>query len=238
LSWIAAAPDELWANCQLLPSANSGGLMKVTGVFAGSTAACASALAPLLSAIPDAPSFRFVGPETYLNAMLIEAGCEDRPVAQCSSPRYAFAAKSSYLTAPLPAAGTAAVLQAAESLPKTVPGVGGGIVFDGYGGAINRVAPGDTAFVHRNAVACAQYSVSYDSAPPAATVLAAAAAWLAQTHDAFAPYAAGSYQNYIDPTLSDWAQAYYGSNLTRLRQIKARYDPDDLFHFAQSIPLP
>jgi FAD/FMN-containing dehydrogenase len=53
---------------------------------------------------------------------------------------------------------------------------------------------------------------------------------------AFAPVTQGSYQNYIDPTLSDWQQAYYGSNLARLKTVKQSYDPDGIFHFAQSIP--
>ncbi len=66
--------------------------------------------------------------------------------------------------------------------------------------------------------------------------MAAANAWLQQTQTQLAPYAHGAYQNYIDPTLADWRQEYYGSNLPRLVEVKRTYDPDDIFHFAQSIP--
>jgi FAD/FMN-containing dehydrogenase len=114
--------------------------------------------------------------------------------------------------------------------------VGGGITFDAYGGAINRVPPGATAFVHRSAIAGVQWSCSWYAGAPA-SVVADAQGWLSATAGAVGPYVEGAYQNYIDPTLADWEQAYYGSNLPRLVRIKQRVDPDNFFHFAQSVPV-
>jgi hypothetical protein len=238
LRWIPSAPDALWANCQLFSSGEVGsGLVKVTGVFVGSVAACTAALNPLTTAVGDATSYRFVGPEDYLTATMIEAGCEGKPVAQCAAPAQSpFVAKSSYIGDPLPESSVHSVISALSSLPASLPGAGGGVVFDGYGGAINHVSPNDTAFVHRSAISCAQYSLTYASAPPSQSAKSAAAAWLQHLHQAFSPVTQGSYQNYVDPTLENWQQAYYGANLSRLRQVKQSYDPDNLFHFAQSIP--
>ncbi len=236
--WIPSAPDELWANCQLYSSGIvGGGIIKVTGVYIGSVSACSAALSPLTTAVGEATTSRFVGPEDYLTATMIEAGCEGEPVAQCAEPvQSPFATKSSYFGGPLPASAVSEILMALSTLPSSLPGAGGGVVFDGYGGVINKVGASDTAFVHRSAVSCAQYSVTYPDAPPSQSQTSAAAEWLDHLQQAFAPVSQGSYQNYIDPTLTDWQQAYYGSNLPRLQQVKRKYDPDQVFHFAQSIP--
>jgi FAD/FMN-containing dehydrogenase len=46
-----------------------------------------------------------------------------------------------------------------------------------------------------------------------------------------------SYQNFPDRSLVDFASAYYGTNLPRLQEVKRAYDPDNVFSFAQSIPI-
>jgi FAD/FMN-containing dehydrogenase len=81
-----------------------------------------------------------------------------------------------------------------------------GLVLFQVGGRVNAVAPDDTAFVHR------------------------AASWLATITGG------GAYQNFADPSLADWQQAYYGANLPRLCAVKAKVDPDFVFRFAQAIP--
>jgi len=45
------------------------------------------------------------------------------------------------------------------------------------------------------------------------------------------------FQNFADPDLEHWADAYYGSNYPRLIRVKAHHDPSDRFRFHQSIPL-
>jgi hypothetical protein len=52
------------------------------------------------------------------------------------------------------------------------------------------------------------------------------------------PYTTGTYVNFVDSDITGWATAYYGENLPRLTQVKAAYDPDNVFGGSQSIPLP
>jgi FAD/FMN-containing dehydrogenase len=243
--WTATAPDELWSNCQLQSGGSDGLNVRSNGVFVGTADALNAALQPLLAGLPT-PTDQFVGPEaSYLHAMLVEAGCENLSIGQChltgaseggTLPRSSFAATSAYVTTAMSSAGIEAAVEAVQQLQDDNPELGGGLVFDAYGGAINTVAPDATAFVHRHELCAMQSSTSWGPGDTAATVQGAQA-WVAHTAATMAPFVSSSaYQNYIDPTLTDWAKAYYGANLPRLVAVKKRYDPDDVFHFAQSIP--
>jgi hypothetical protein len=239
--WVSGAPDELWSNCLLLAEGTSGYLAQVSGVFCGSTSELASVLAPLRSDIATAPSASFIGSNDYISAMEIEAGCSGLSIASChlapegQLSREAYSAKSSYVKAPLTLEQVSTIVQAVVHLKSVAPTIGGGLAFDAYGGVINRVAPDATAFVHRDALACIQATYSW-SAYTSSAERTAGAQWLTWLGEHVFDASTGAYQNYIDPTLDDWETAYYGSNFTRLTKVKTKYDPDNLFRFAQSIP--
>jgi len=103
------------------------------------------------------------------------------------------------------------------------------------GGAINRVDRDASAYVHRDQ--CYLFSIFADSS--AAEGFAAAKAWADQLYRLAAPsLSPARYQNYPDPSLDFYEQAYYGLHTPRLQEVKARYDPDLLFRYEQSLRHP
>jgi hypothetical protein len=215
-------------------------------VYVGDVAPLNTLLAQLTNQIGVAPLSQYVWSDSVLNTMLYEAGCYQKTVGQCHLPtqdpngqvqRATAGAKSDYFAKILPLQGVNNLVNAVTSRHNSSVLADGGIGLDASGGAINRVAANATAFAHRNDLFSAQYSASW-TAGDASSIVAANATWLSTTWKAMRPYASGgAYQNYIDPNLAGWQQAYYGVNLARLQHVKAVYDPTNFFHFAQSIPL-
>jgi FAD/FMN-containing dehydrogenase len=246
-SWAPHGPDQLWSNLHLSATAGaSAPTIQVGGTYLGSVTDAASQLQQLYGAVGAAPSSHFLESTSYLHAMLVEAGCTSLSVEACHLPgqtssgqlsRQAQYSKSDFFTKPLSSTAIGALLSGVEKLLTAGPAPNGtgGVAFDALGGAVNRVGAGETAFVHRDALFLAQYTTDWPQGAPAAAV-SRQHAWLRSFYGAAHRYASGqAYQNYIDPDLTGWRQAYYGANYTRLAQVKARYDPGRLFRFPQAI---
>ncbi|GCE09705.1 FAD-binding oxidoreductase [Dictyobacter aurantiacus] len=248
-NWAPQAPDELWSNCLLLNTVDKSGTPRVlvNGVYVGGVDALNQQLQNLINKLGIAPITRYASNSGLLDTMLYEAGCSNKTVSQCRLPsqdpqgqiqRDSFAAKSDYIAKPLSTQAINSLVNAITQYQQSsTPGTGG-IGMDAYGGAINRVAPNATAFAHRTMLFSIQYNANWDVGA-SDTVIAQNRSWLNSTWQNMRGYASGAaYQNYIDPSLSNWQQAYYGTNLARLQQVKTTYDPKNLFRFKQSIPLP
>ncbi|MFD9789543.1 FAD-binding oxidoreductase [Streptomyces sp. NPDC059070] len=184
----------------------------------------------------------------YTDAMLSYAGCATLSEQQCHLPgstpgrtpqgvlqRETYAARSAFFDRALPDDGVRALLARTEAFGAVTAAQGGGggsIALTALGGAVNRVAPDATAFVHRRSRVLAQYVASWRPG----TSGSAQRAWLNTTHDALREHASGAaYQNYADPELTDWRTAYYGAAAPRLARIKHAYDPTRLFDFPQAL---
>ncbi|OBK28981.1 FAD-binding protein [Mycobacterium asiaticum] len=109
------------------------------------------------------------------------------------------------------------------------------------GGVVTRSEPGGgSAYAHRNALFYAEPGAGWgtrgDGIPAAADPLTGPClAWIAEFAQALEPYVQGAYVNVPNAGMPDWETAYWGANVARLRSIKAKYDPHNVFHFEQSI---
>ncbi|MGE3636440.1 MAG: FAD-binding oxidoreductase, partial [Sandaracinaceae bacterium] len=241
--WMQGAPPELWSALHLNTSGTARGA-SLAGCYAGPERALAPHLAALRRrmgrALRRAPSTITAG---YLDTMRAEAGCSERTIDECHLPtareggqlgRRSHEGFSNIYRAPLTTRGIAALVELIEARGPDAAGAGG-VAIDALGGAIDRLAPDATAFVHRGAFAIAQCSTHWPARVTEAQIRANRA-WHRQLRRTMARHVGGgAYVNYIDPALRDHETVYYGDNLARLRQIKARRDPDGFFRFAQGI---
>jgi hypothetical protein len=99
------------------------------------------------------------------------------------------------------------------------------------GGAVNRVAPGATAYPHRNVNFIMNVHTRWEDR----SMDKACIDWAREFFDKTAPYSAGGvYVNFISEG-EDRVNAAFGENHEALAEIKRRYDPDNFFRVNQNI---
>jgi FAD/FMN-containing dehydrogenase len=110
-----------------------------------------------------------------------------------------------------------------------------------FGGAVTSSEPsGGSAFAHRNALFYAEPGAGWGTrggVPAAADPLTAECqTWIAEFGEALRPWVNGAYVNVPNADMPGWEAAYWGPNVDRLRTVKAKYDPENVFSYEQSVP--
>ncbi|BFV61096.1 FAD-binding oxidoreductase [Kitasatospora sp. CMC57] len=246
--WAPSAPDQMWADLHLQGWPDGRLELTSTVNYLGPQ----SELSDLIDRLGVRPSSVSLHTKPYLDTMQVMGGVAGFSRAQSHLPgtlpgqdpqgrltRVSYAARSDFYTRALDGTGIAAMVKAVERYARTAPqGGSSAVALGALGGAVNRIRPEDTAFVHRSGLFLAQYIANFPSpGPTSGTGVDQSRRWLDDVWSTMRPYASGeAYQNYTDPQLGDWEQAYYGTNAARLRRVKRSYDPQGLFRFPQAVP--
>ncbi|WP_414170738.1 FAD-binding oxidoreductase [Streptoverticillium reticulum] len=245
--WGPTLPDEIWSACDLSATAGGTPHISVAAFTLGSRSDLENALDQLIENTGSSPAGHppRLRSHSYLDTVRAYAGCGDKSAEQCHLPgavpghdaagtleRETYAARSDFYDSSLSEDGIRALLGQLERFSASGGSGGASVQLTALGGAVNRVQPLATAFVHRRSRFLAQYLTSWQEGGSGTSQLS----WLDGIHAAMLRHASGAaYQNYTDPALKDWRQAYYGSAADSLKKIKNRYDPDRVFDFPQAL---
>ena len=232
-SWGPDQPDHIWSALHLDCAPGGSPTVSVAMLSSGSRTDLARACDALARSAGAAASSVSLRPHEYVDAMFSYAGCSGLSAAQCHlAPaghlgRETYTARSDFYDADLSAGGIHTLLAQVQRLAGQSGGGAGSIALTALGGAVNRPSATSTAFPHRSSRFLAQYLAS-DAL--------SGTSWLSATYAALRRYASGAaYQNYTDPALRDWRNAYYGPNAARLTTLKHQLDPHRLFDFPQAL---
>jgi FAD/FMN-containing dehydrogenase len=211
-------------------------------VLAGEGAARAELEGPL-GAIGASPATEFVKEMSYADTWRYQAGLlvisgsrllevDAEGVLVRQGCRFT---KSEFFERPLPADAVDAFVDAVVA--DRAPGQYRGLELGPWLGAIADLPRHATAFAHRDQRMSIKESVLV-AADAAGQARQAAQDWTRHCHASVHPWGSGYvYPNFPDPELADWPRAYHGDNFDRLVAVKRRYDPDNVFHFRQSVPV-
>ncbi len=213
--WQPAMPDELWSGMGLGPAAVNCG-----GCFVGRATELNPLIDDLVRRVGTEPLTRDVSEQSHLATM--RAFAEETNFPAAVAQRGEYVSTSRMLTHRVPDPGALASLLTSD--PQLYS------IVDAYGGAIARVPSSESCFPHRSALGSIQITRGLAGGEAHARQV------IGRVRDELGrEFGQAGYVNYIDPEMPDWAKAYYGDSLPRLRRVARKYDPDGLFAFEQGL---
>jgi FAD/FMN-containing dehydrogenase len=240
-SWAPVAPEELAASVVIGASAqvDEPPSVGVFGVMLGTESDTAELVGQLVNRARSDPVLAFREHMSFRETMRYWAQRAARDRVEGEPPGWELRGyrfiKSEFFKRPLSAEVIEALLE--NFLKGRVGGQSRELDFSPWGGGYNRMSADATAFVHRDDLYWLKHATEVEPGASRAE-REGAHDWVTRSWGAVHPWGTGRvFPNFPDPDLEDWARAYYGKNRDRLLDVKARYDPGNLFRFHQSLPV-
>ena len=216
--WAPFVDDRLGAILEVFSKTN--GLLHATGLFLGSKAELTDLLEPLLTT--GTPSE--VSIQTSSWPAIVDQWLVPDPIPSDMANKFS----STYGFQPFPDEA----IKTMRRFLEEAKGTESNFFFLNWGGAVSRISPKATAFFWRDPQFYCEWSATWtDSSDERRNT-----ALVERTREMLKPFTEGSYVNVPDFNIRNFGSAYYGTNFDRLRKVKAKYDPMNVFRFPQSIP--
>lgn len=215
----AELPDELIAYCGLIHAPDGSGtpLAAIIVCHSGEASQAETDLRPVLEF--GSPAMVQIGPMPYpaINMMLDEGF----PTGSLNYWKSSFVELSD------------GMIETMIDVFRSCPSPMTGLLLEHVHGAVTRVGVSDTAVQHRDV----GYNMLMASVWTDPTQTDANVAWTRQTYASLEPHSAGRrYLNYFsEDDVGLAARAAYGPNFDRIAQLKARYDPENVFHLNMNV---
>ncbi|HSE91337.1 MAG TPA: FAD-binding oxidoreductase [Candidatus Binatia bacterium] len=218
--FTASLPDEFTVFAGLIHAPDGSGtkLAAMVTCHCGSLAEGETAMRPLKQFGP--PVMDEIGPMPY---------CQLNGMLDAAYPKGALNYWKSSFLAQLSDDAIDTIVECFARCPTSM----GQLLLEHFHGAAARIGVGDSAFPHRedgyNLLVLSEWMEPENSDR--------CIAWARESYNLMRPsFTPGRYVNYLgDDDGEDAVAAAYGPNYQRLRALKAKYDPTNLFHLNQNI---
>lgn len=245
--WLPDAPKTLGGSLTISLDDAAPGKVPVAYVLLGSVdtgPGFAAEIDRLVALVGHAPASRQAFTAPYQTVMMTLYRCDKLTVEQCHRagaipggqlPRPALGLERGRMfSRAMPRDGWSKALAVLDT--ERLAGQTHQLQVAALGGAANTPSRTATAYVHRDSLYMANFLASNVVPPVTDEAKAAAGRFVDTGFDVLDPHSNGeTYQNFVDPRLPDWKRSYYAENYLRLRLVKGRYDPHNVFRSAQSV---
>jgi FAD/FMN-containing dehydrogenase len=237
-AWAPAAPREIAAS--LLMTASALGHRPIVNLFGAMLGTCSAAgelLGDLVALAGVDPVSAYTKHMPYEQTKRYLAALGDQMRAASPGQRAGHGrefSKSEFFAQPLSGIAIEALLANLDE--QRIQGQFRELDFTPWAGAYNLPPAHATAFAHRDGLFLLKHTAVVNAGAPAAQ-RDRARRWSARSWAAVHEWGSGGvYPNFPDPDLTNWARAYHGSNRSKLKHVKAKYDPDGFFRFRRAHP--